>query len=104
MVAFPSSLSSVRINPAYAAALALIAIQVSIGILFKAVQTGGQYVDPQTQLPRQIAKEDMQILLLRLLVGNDIRVPQVPPRGALLLPRMRGQTRRRWSAVRAGAG
>lgn len=44
MVAFPSALSSVRVNPAYAAALALVVIQVSIGILFKAVQTGGQYV------------------------------------------------------------
>ena len=40
-----SSLSSatLRINPAYAAALALVVIQVSIGILFKASQTDGQY-------------------------------------------------------------
>jgi hypothetical protein len=42
MVAFFSSVSSVRINPAYAAALALVVIQVSIGILFKAAQTDGQ--------------------------------------------------------------
>ena len=40
-----SSLSSatLRINPAYAAALALIIIQVGIGILFKASQTDGKY-------------------------------------------------------------
>jgi UDP-galactose transporter len=45
MVGFMTSLSSatLRINPAYAAALALVAIQVSIGILFKAAQTDGQY-------------------------------------------------------------
>lgn len=45
MVAFLGSLgsASLRINPAYAAALALVALQVSIGVLFKAVQTDGQY-------------------------------------------------------------
>jgi UDP-galactose transporter len=45
MVGFMSSLSAamLRINPAYAAALALVVIQVSIGILFKASQTDGKY-------------------------------------------------------------
>lgn len=34
---------TLRINPAYAAAAALVVIQVSIGVLFKIAQTGGQY-------------------------------------------------------------
>jgi hypothetical protein len=33
-----------KLNTAYAAALALIIIQVSIGILYKAAQTSGKYV------------------------------------------------------------
>jgi hypothetical protein len=32
------------LSPAYAAALALIVIQVSIGLLYKAAQTNGKYV------------------------------------------------------------
>jgi hypothetical protein len=32
------------LSPAFAAALALITIQVGIGLLYKASQTGGQYV------------------------------------------------------------
>lgn len=32
------------LSPAYAAALALIIIQVSIGLLYKAAQTNGKYV------------------------------------------------------------
>ena len=38
------------LSPAYAAALALIVIQVSIGLLYKAAQTNGKYVISATCL------------------------------------------------------
>jgi hypothetical protein len=43
------------LSPAYAAALALIAIQVSIGLLYKASQTNGKCVDVFPKSPAPLA-------------------------------------------------
>jgi hypothetical protein len=49
------------LSPAYAAALALIAIQVSIGLLYKASQTNGKYVE---SLSRAIFVATFELVVL----------------------------------------
>ena len=43
------------LSPAYAAALALIFIQVSIGLIYKASQTNGKYASPRFTIAPQVA-------------------------------------------------
>lgn len=85
-----SSLSSTVAgwSPAYAAALALVAIQVGIGIVYKIAQKGGRLVLPEWNNRVSGLLTSPQLYLFNLILHHHIRVPQMCLINIPVLPRM----------------
>ena len=78
-------------SPAYVAALALVAIQVGIGIVYKIAQKGGRSVLPSDSGPGDRGNgllTSAQLHILDLILHHPVRIPQMYPVDLPLLPGM----------------
>lgn len=79
------------LTPAYGAALALVAIQVGIGILYKVAQSGGKLVFLLGMTPLDVINS-CQIYILGICLYYDIRVSQILTFNNFLLPRTKQES------------
>ena len=91
MLRSPFSTTLAAWSPAYAAALALVTIQVGIGIIYKVAQKGGRSGPPNPLCSnyRMSGKlTNPQLYLFNLILHYHIRIPQMRLINIPVLPRM----------------